>query len=448
MKMSYWTDGGKCIGVLGLGRSGRAAAALLRRRGFSVLGLDSGTEVAECADCQEVITGDEGILNSLEELDGMVISPGVDPRSAVPTAAGEMGIPVIGEIELAFQNSDIPVLAVTGSNGKTTTAEWLAWTLRRAGLDAVAAGNTGYPYSTAVLERPEAEFLSLEVSSYQLQTVETFRPSGAAVLNITPDHLQRHGSIDGYLNAKARIFMNQHDDDVLVLNRDDPGSVALFGRTYGLEWHFGIGERVETGAFVEDGGIFLAGTFGITRVMDTGALSLPGEHNLSNSLAVVCLAAKAGLEPGLMVEGLSTFSGVPHRIEWIRELEGVSYINDSKSTNPDSLKVALKSFTRPVILIAGGLAKDTEYGHLRPLISERVKGLILIGEASKTLLGSWSGTVPIWSEEWMENAVARARSEAEPGDVVLLSPGCASFDQYTNFEERGEHYRKLVKELK
>lgn len=447
MKMGYWTDGGKRIGVLGLGRSGRAAAALLRRKGFTVVGLDSGSDVAECGDCSEVMIGDGDILGSLEELDGLVISPGVDPRSAVPAAAGELGIPLIGEIELAFRNSDVPVLAVTGSNGKTTTAEWLAWTLRSAGLDAVAAGNTGYPYSTAVTERPEADMVSLEVSSYQLQTVETFRPAGAAILNITPDHLQRHGSIAGYLNAKARIFMNQHDDDVLVLNRDDAGSVPLFGRTSGLEWHFGIGDSVEAGAFAENGVIYLSGSFGISRVMDAEALSLPGEHNLSNALAVVCLAAKAGLEPERMVEGLSTFSGVSHRIEWIRELEGVSYINDSKSTNPDSLKVALNSFTRPVILIAGGQAKDTDYSHLRPLIGERVKGLILIGEASETLSDSWSGTAPLWREGCMENAVARARREAEPGDVVLLSPGCASFDQYANFEERGEHYSKLVEEL-
>lgn len=447
MKMGYWTDGDKRIGVLGLGRSGRAAAALLRQRGFTVQGLDRGPNVSECVNCQDIITGDDDILDSLEELDGIVISPGVDPRSSVPVTADELGIPVIGEIELAFRNSDIPVLAVTGSNGKTTTAEWLAWTLRRAGLDAVAAGNTGYPYSTAVMDRPEADVVALEVSSYQLQTVETFRPSGAAILNITPDHLQRHGSITGYLNAKARIFMNQHDDDVLVLNRDDPGSVPLFGRTSGLEWHFGIGGRVETGAFVENGGIYLSGTFGMTRVMDTEGLSLPGEHNLSNALAVVCLAAKAGLEPGRMAEGLSTFHGVPHRIEWIRDLDGVSFFNDSKSTNPDSLKVALKSFNRPVILIAGGRAKDTDYRHLRPLIRERVKDLILIGEASETLFDSWSGTTPLWREGGMEKAVARARREAEPGDMVLLSPGCASFDQYSNFEERGEHFRKLVKEL-
>ncbi|MBN2609738.1 MAG: UDP-N-acetylmuramoyl-L-alanine--D-glutamate ligase [Candidatus Fermentibacteraceae bacterium] len=445
--MGYWTDGDKTMGVLGLGRSGRAAAALLRLRGFTVLGLDSSPKVAECVDCSSVITGDEDILRALERLDGMVVSPGVDPVSAVPAAARELGIPVIGEIELAFQNSDIPVLAVTGSNGKTTTVEWLAYTLRKAGLDAVAAGNTGYPFSTAVIEKPDADWVSLEVSSYQLQTVETFRPEAAVILNITPDHLQRHGNLPEYVNAKARIFMNQHDDDILILNRDDPGSVPLSGRTSGIEWYFCTGKSVETGAWVKDGTIVLTGPYGDRPVIEAGRLSIPGAHNLSNALAVVCLAAKAGLEPDQMVEGLSTFRGVPHRIEWIMDLDGISFVNDSKSTNPDSLKVALESFTRPLVLIAGGLAKETDYGHLRSLISEHARAVVLIGKAAEMLSEAWSGTVPIWLEDDMERAVARAFGEAAPGDAVLLSPGCASFDQYANFEERGEHFRKLVEEM-
>ena len=443
--MGYWTDGHKEIGVFGLGRSGRAAAALLRQRGFSVTGLDI-SDVPECPDCNRVVTGDD-MRGCLEGLDGFVISPGIDPASPLPSAARELGVPVIGEIELAFRNTDIPVLAITGSNGKTTTAEWLGYTLSKAGLNVSVAGNTGYPFCRAIIDNPDADFITLEVSSYQLQTIETFRPLAAAILNITPDHLQRHGDIEGYINAKARIFMNQHDSDLLILNRDDPGSIPLAGRTSGLEWYFGIGERFETGAFSEGDSIYYSDSGSGKFVIDVRDISLSGLHNLSNALAVVCLAGKAGLQAEQMVEGLESFPGVPHRIEWIRNYRGVSYVNDSKSTNPDSLKVALKSIREPIVLIAGGMAKETDYSQLRSLIEDRVKALILIGDASDMLEHCWSGTAPIFAEVTLDNAVKRALDQSAAGDLVLLSPGCASFDQYSSFEERGEHFRKLVEDL-
>ncbi|NOQ22706.1 MAG: UDP-N-acetylmuramoyl-L-alanine--D-glutamate ligase [Candidatus Aegiribacteria sp.] len=444
--MGYWTDGKKEIGVFGLGRSGRAAAALLRLRGFSVTGLDDRDDVPACPDCSRMVTGNE-LKNCLSGLDGIVISPGIDPALPLPSAARELGLPLIGEIELAFRNTDIPVLAITGSNGKTTTAEWLGYTLRKAGLNVCVAGNTGYPFCRAVLENPDADFFSLEVSSYQLQTTETFRPLAAAILNITPDHLQRHGDLEGYINAKARIFMNQHNSDLLVLNRDDPGSIPLAGRTSGLEWYFGIGESLEAGAFSEGNSIYYSDSRSSKFVIDTRDISLSGLHNLSNALAVVCLAGKAGLSTEQMVMGLSSFPGVPHRIEWIRKYRGLSFVNDSKSTNPDSLKVALKSISEPVVLIAGGLAKETDYSQLRSLIADRVKVLILIGDASEMLENCWSGTAPVFRESVMENALKRALDQSVNGDVVLLSPGCASFDQYSSFEERGEHFRKLVEDL-
>lgn len=444
--MAYWTDGGKNIGVFGLGKSGRAAAALLNLRGFTVTGFDNSDDVPVCSDCSRIVTGDD-MPEYLEDLDGMVISPGIDPESSLPSKARELGLPVIGEIELAFRNTDIPILAISGSNGKTTTTEWLGYTLRKAGLDPCVAGNTGYPFSTAVIEHPDADFVSLEVSSYQLQTIETFRPSAAAILNVTPDHLQRHGNIHGYIDAKARIFMNHIGNDLLVLNRDDPGSIPLAGRTGGIEIFFGIGKELETGAYSLGNLLYYADSENKFSIMDIRDISLPGQHNLSNALAVVCLAGKAGLSPEQMVEGLSTFPGVPHRIEWIRDYSGVSFVNDSKSTNPDSLNVALKSISKPVILIAGGLAKETDYSELRNLIAERVKAIILIGEASSMLEGCWSSAAPVFREKDMENAVRQAVKQSQTGDVVLLSPGCASFDQYSSFEERGEHFRKLVEDL-
>ncbi|MCD4847271.1 MAG: UDP-N-acetylmuramoyl-L-alanine--D-glutamate ligase [Candidatus Aegiribacteria sp.] len=444
--MGYWTDGGRNAGVLGLGLSGRAAAALLKRRGFSVTGLDDRSDVEPCAACDRIITGDR-IINSLESLDGLVISPGVSPESEIPSKASEMGLPVIGEIELAFRHTEIPVIAVTGSNGKTTTVEWLGYTLRKAGVKACVAGNMGYPFSTAVLENNDAEYFVLEVSSYQLQTIEIFRPFAATILNVTPDHLQRHGDIESYRNAKTGIFMNQHDTDVLVLNRDDPGSVPLAGRTMGLEWFFGIGKRVRDGAFIEGNSLFLASSSAERFVMDIRKISLPGAHNLANALAVACLAKKAGLEAGEMIEGLATFPGVPHRLESVRNINGVEFVNDSKSTNPDSLLVALKSFDNPIILIAGGQVKKADYSGLGQLIRDRVNVLILIGEAAAEFEETWAGLTEVFVEGVMEKAIARATIVADEGDVVLLSPGCASFDQYRNFEERGEHFRDLVEGL-
>jgi UDP-N-acetylmuramoylalanine--D-glutamate ligase len=445
--MSYWTEGGRRIGVLGLGRSGRAASGLLVARGFTVVGLDEGAGSFEVPSCAEVITGPE-VAQALPGLDGLVVSPGVDPAKGIAAAAIEMGLPVLGEVELAFRNTRVPVLAVTGANGKTTTSEWLGHVLRTAGIDAVVAGNTGYPFCTAVMESPQAAVFVVEVSSYQLQTTSLFHPVGAAILNITPDHLQRHGDMEGYRMAKSRIFVNQSPGDMLALNSDDPGSIPLTGRTGGMEWLFSTKGPVPSGAFA-GGGILYSVLDGERReVIPVSGIGLKGEHNLSNAAAVVCLALKAGVAPEAMGAGLADFPGVPHRIEWIRSLEGVDWYNDSKSTNPDSLAVALKSFSRPLVLIAGGRAKIADYSELAPLLRGKVRSIILMGEATGMLEEAWDGVAPVFMEGDLERAVSRAFESAREGDAVLLSPACASFDQYSNFEERGEHFRKLVEKLR
>lgn len=442
--VGYWTDGGMKIGVFGLGRSGCAASALLHSRGFTVVGFDLNPNVPR--ECDFFFSG-ESIDAGLREIDGLVLSPGVDPLLQPIVHVRELGIPVIGEIELAYRNCNSRILAVTGSNGKTTTSEWLGYTLGKAGINTCVAGNTGYAFSRAILEKPDTEIFVLEISSYQLQTIEEFRPEGAAVLNITPDHLVRHGSFENYRDAKARLFLNQSENDLLVLNEDDPDTIHLSGRGTGLEMWFSVKRRVKMGACTEHGTILYLDDTGEYPVMQVKDISLPGEHNLANALAVICLAAKAGLEPAQMTNGLSTFKGVPHRIELIRELDGVEYLNDSKSTNPESLIVALKSNRKPIILIAGGSAKKADYSILKELISERVKAIILIGEASEELMISWKGSAPIHLEGEMNNAVNRASLLASSGDAVLLSPGCASFDQYRDFEERGEHFRTIVERL-
>jgi UDP-N-acetylmuramoylalanine--D-glutamate ligase len=446
--MAYWNEGnGRRVGVVGLGISGTAAATLLKSRGFTVTGFDLSPSVEKPAAVDHLVTG-PGIPGEVEALDGLVVSPGVNPWSGIASEARRLGIPVIGEIELAAANTNAGVYAVTGSNGKTTTCEWLGFVLTRAGYNAVVCGNTGYAFSRAVLENPGSESYVLEVSSYQLETVERFRPRGAAILNITPDHLARHGSMEGYASAKARIFLNQHSEDITVLNGDDPNLTGLFGRSRGTEMVFSMERSQDRGAWIDESGMMLIRWDGETMpVMDCGLIGLPGRHNLQNALAVACLAYGAGVTPPEMVPGLLEFTGVRHRIETVATKHGVTWVNDSKSTNPDSLRVALEAASSPVILLAGGRAKETDYSELKSLVSARTRLVILFGEAAPMLSEAWLGIpAPVLAAD-LPAAVNAARSRAVAGDTVLLSPGCASFDQYRNFEERGDHFRELVEEM-
>jgi len=446
--MAYWNQGsGRRVGVVGLGISGTAAAALLKSRGFTVTGFDSSTTVEKPESVDLMVTG-PGLPGEVESLDGLVLSPGVNPWSGIAGEARRLGIPVIGEVELAAANTNAGIYAVTGSNGKTTTCEWLGFLLSRAGYGAVVCGNTGYAFSRAVLENPGSESYVVEISSYQLETVERFRPRGAAILNITPDHLARHGSMEGYASAKARIFLNQHSEDITVLNGDDPNLTGLFGRSRGTEMVFSMERPQDSGAWIDGSGMLVLRWDGETMpVLDSALIGLPGRHNLYNALAVACLAYGAGVAPSEMVPGLVEFTGVRHRIETISTNNGITWVNDSKSTNPDSLRVALEAASKPVILLAGGRAKETDYSELRTLVSSRTRLVILFGEAAPMLSEAWSGIpAPIMASD-LPSAVSAAHARAVPGDTVLLSPGCASFDQYRNFEERGDHFRKLVEDL-
>jgi UDP-N-acetylmuramoylalanine--D-glutamate ligase len=446
--MAYWNEGeGRRVGVVGLGISGRAAAALLKSRGFMVSGFDSSPDIQVCSDVDEIVTG-ETLPSHFERLDGLVVSPGVNPWSGIPGEARRLGIPVIGEIELAAANTRAGIYAVTGSNGKTTTAEWLGFVFSRAGFPAVVCGNTGYAFSRAVLEKPDAANFVVEISSYQLETTERFRPRCAAVLNLTPDHLERHKSLEGYAEAKARIFLNQHSEDITVLNGDDVNLSSLFGRSRGTEMVFSMDSPQIRGAWIDPGGMMMLSMDGdMMPVMESSGLSLPGRHNAYNALAVVCLAYGAGLAPGKMVSGLSEFPGVQHRMETVLVENGVTWINDSKSTNPDSLRVALEAVTAPVILIAGGRAKMADYGTLEPLIESVARKVLLFGEAAEMLSDSWKGVSSGVVYRNLEEVVRVAKALSVPGDTVLLSPGCASFDQYSSFEERGRHFRMLVEEV-
>jgi UDP-N-acetylmuramoylalanine--D-glutamate ligase len=440
---------GKTAGVVGMGRSGAAAARLLASRGFAVTGFDSSAEASSVEHIQRTVFG-EFSDQDLKWLSVLVLSPGVPPSSSISLRAADLGVPVIGEVELAWANTTADILAVTGSNGKTTTVEWLGHVIRSAGtgVNAITTGNIGYAFSDAILDHPLCPVFVLELSSYQLETVKNLRPLCAAILNLTPDHLTRHGSMENYGAAKARVFMNQRNSDTAILNFDDPLLEKYRRISCGRQMYFSMKEEVECGAWLTPSGMIVyKDEERAVEVLQAGELSIPGRHNIANALAVICMAASYGLPPEKLVAGLKSFSGVPHRIEFIGKAKGLNWVNDSKSTNADSLKVALESFERKVILLAGGQQKESDYSILNSLLRQKVKSIVLFGSGAETLLQQWRGTVEIVIVKNLEEAVSKALFLAENDDTVLLSPGCASFDQYLNFEERGEHFRQIVKAL-
>ena len=429
-----------------MGRSGAAALRLLSASGYKVTGFDSSLQAVKPDNMTRLVTGDPR-PEDFQRLSLIVLSPGVPPSSEIYRLAVGSGVPVIPEIELGWAFSEGDSIAVTGSNGKTTTVEWIGHALKESPgyREAVVAGNMGYAMCDAVLDNPGCPVFSLELSSYQLETIQDFRPVSAAVLNLTPDHLARHGTMENYGEAKARIFMNQLKGDTAVLNRDDPLLVRMKERVKGTLLWFSLQEEVSRGAFLRsDGKIVYRDGMTETQVLDSSELGIPGRHNIANALAVICLTLSYGVPVESLRRSLRNFRGVPHRLEPLGCRRSLYWVNDSKSTNVDSLKVALESFNEKVILLAGGQGKDSDYSVLNALIGRKVKAAVLFGAAASALEQQWKGAAEILLEDNLEDAVKAAIRLASHGDTVLLSPGCASFDQYMNFEERGEHFRQIV----
>ena len=433
-----------------MGRSGAAAARLLAYSGFTVVGFDNSPSASGTVHMTGTVFGGFSAAD-LKELSLLVLSPGVPPSSPVPTMAVMLGIPVISEVELAWLNTSADVLALTGSNGKTTTVEWLSHVIRLSepGKEAVAAGNIGYAFSDAILDNPGCPVFVLELSSYQLETTITLKASVAAILNLTPDHLARHGTMENYGKAKGRIFLNQVEGDSAVLNYDDPLLEKFRNTSGGTQMYFSLEEEVPLGAWMDQNGMLcFKDVSGSVEVIHSNELALPGRHNIANALAVICMAVSYGIPAGKLTAGLREFSGVPHRIEPLGKAGEFLWFNDSKSTNIDSLKVALESFGDKIVLIAGGKEKNSDYSILKDLIIDKVKGIVLFGSGRDSLALQWQGSVDISMVNDLEQAVQTACFIADEGDSILLSPGCASFDQYTNFEERGNHFKELVEALK
>ena len=441
---------GKRVGVIGLARSGAAAANLAKRLGAEVL-------VSEARKKREAGGGlkllDKGISSEfgghsekLLQSDLIIKSPGVHGDIPVIKKARNRNIPVIGEIEFAlgFINP-AKLVAITGTNGKTTTTTLVGEIFKAAGMKTVVAGNIGAPPAAAAKKIGDKTNLVLEVSSYQLEDSPGFKPDISAILNITPDHLEHHRTMGNYIRAKSFIFKNQDNGGFCVLNHDDsvlrkfaakcPARIVFFSRR----------KKIKNGVYHIPGKI--VSSFPGNRFTIDISLKIPGPHNIENALAAAAVSVAAGVKPSVIKKVLNSFRGVEHRIEFCGAKRGVEYYNDSKGTNVDSTRVALESFDGNIWLILGGLDKGAPYAPLRGLIRKKVKGIMLIGEAAGKIKKELSGTAPFYDCVTLARAVKKAARFAGPGDTVLLSPACASFDQFKDYEDRGLRFKAFVKKL-
>jgi UDP-N-acetylmuramoylalanine--D-glutamate ligase len=439
--------------VVGLARSGAAIARVLAERGETVIGVDSGSP-GEAAGLDqagvEVSLGVDG-TRQLERARTLVKSPGVPQDAPVVEAARERGLEVTGELELAWRLVPNAFCAVTGTNGKTTTTELVGHLYRTAGRPVAVAGNVGTPLaSLAGAVDPDATVVC-ETSSFQLEDTSYFGPECGVFINLAPDHLDRHGSLESYLEAKLRIFANQGNDDVAVYNGDTP---ELKGRDLGgcarrVRFCPAEGEAADPDCELSMGdGVIFAADEPLIRADE---VQLLGAHNVENAMAAAAAALASGLPRDAVAEGLRSFPGVPHRLERVRERDGVVYVNDSKATNVASALAGLRAFDGGVRLIAGGRPKGESFEPLAPVVAERCAACYLIGEAAERMAAELAPAaesgVEISDDGTLERAVEAAAAAATPGEVVLLSPACASFDAFKDFEERGNRFRELVEAL-
>jgi len=452
----------KRVLVVGLGKSGVASALFLKAHGARVTVSDTKSgdelrnEIPSLLDHGITVeTGGHG-ERTFRGQDLIVVSPGVPVDAPLLVQARAMGEAVIGEIELAAQFLPGPIVAITGSNGKTTTTTLAGEILAAGGLPTLVGGNIGIP-AISLAERAKREtVIVLEVSSFQLETIQTFRPKVAVVLNVTPDHLDRHRTFEAYVDAKARIFENQRGDDFAVLNEDDPTCVSMATRTRARVFWFSRQKEVKQGAWVREGNILFRDGTGSQRssqreIMLVSEIPLKGAHNLENVLAAVCAGALMGCAPEKIRQAVRDFKAVEHRLEFVATIRGVDYYNDSKATNVDATIKALESFPANIHLILGGKDKGSDYSVLNELLRQRVKRVYTIGAAAgkieSQIVSPKSGNVEVVHAETLENALRKANAVAEPGDVVLLAPACASFDQFKNYEQRGQVFKEIVGRL-
>jgi UDP-N-acetylmuramoylalanine--D-glutamate ligase len=442
----------KRVLVVGVARSGVASALFCAQHGARVTATDTEPE-SKLAEAAAKLRG-AGVTLELgahspamfEQQDLIVLSPGVPADLALLATARSKGIPVWSEIELAWRFLRGRLIAITGSNGKTTTTSLIAHILKWAGISSVVGGNIGTPLISLAESTTESTFTVAEVSSFQLETIEAFRPDIALLLNLTPDHLDRHHSLAEYARAKLRIFENQRERDTAILNADDPEVAQRVPTKPGVYW-FSRQKHVSAGAYVRDGQIIVRDHGDEEIILRRDEIPLRGDHNVENVLAASIATWLAGAEPAAIAEGIRTFPGVEHRIEFVAEVRGVKFYNDSKATNVDATLKAIAAFDSPLLIILGGRDKGSPYTPLREPLQAHTRAAYLIGEAAEKIAADLNGAVPLVRAETLERAVAQAFEQAKPGDTILLAPACSSFDQFENYEDRGRKFKKLVAEL-
>jgi UDP-N-acetylmuramoylalanine--D-glutamate ligase len=446
----------KRVLVIGLARTGVATALFCAARGAVVTATESRAE-SEIGDCIAELraAGVSLELGGHQEQtflrqDLIVPSPGVPADAPLLAAARAKGVTIWSEIELAYRFLQGRMIGITGSNGKTTTTSLIEHILRNADFQTILAGNIGTPLISCVKDMTQATVTVVELSSFQLEMTETFRPDISVFLNLTPDHLDRHGTMEAYAAAKARIFKNQGERDAAVLNADDPATLPYAPKLPQLHW-FSRTEPVTQGSWLRGDDIIFrsdSASGSDERVMRRSEIPLPGEHNLENVLAAVTATRLAGATPAAVAHGVKTFAGVEHRLEFVAEIDGVRYYNDSKATNVDATLKALDAFQGRILVILGGKDKGSDYTALRPSLRERAILALLIGAAAEKIEKQIAGSVRIERAGTLAKAVAIASHTARPGDVVLLAPACASFDQFQNYEQRGRLFKDLVRQLR
>jgi UDP-N-acetylmuramoylalanine--D-glutamate ligase len=443
----------KNISVIGAVRSGVGAAKLIKKMGAIPFVSDSGKN--------EKLLNSAEILkeNNIEfelgehtgrvfECDLMVVSPGVPSNADVLVKAKEKNIKVISEIELAYHFCKGSIIAITGTNGKTTTTSLCGHLFKTSGQKTFIAGNIGTAFSEIALEVNQNDFVILEVSSFQLDLIDEFKPNIGMILNITPDHLNRYeNKFENYINSKLRLYKNQGSGDFLILNKDDRVLINSLTEHKSSSFYFSLKESQINGCYLSGNEVFFNRDGELKFSCNIEDINLRGEHNIANAMAAVSAAKLFNLDNEKIKEGLKTFQGVEHRLEFVREVNGVKYINDSKATNVDSVWYALRSFNEPIFLILGGQDKGNDYNQIKQLVIDKVKKIYAIGSSSDKIFNFFHMQVKVEVKPSLEDVVVAANHEARENEIVLLSPACASFDMFDNYEHRGRVFKEAVNHL-
>ncbi len=447
----------KRIGIIGLGKSGHGLVTYLSNKASRVIAFDSKTESREnykICDYPNVEFNFGSNPSGDEEVDMVILSPGISLDHGFVNKFIQRGIEVIGEVELAFRLAQGSFVGITGTNGKTTTTALTGQIFKDAGIDARIVGNIGKPIITEVENSDSATVFVTELSSFQLETIKEFNCSAGVIINITPDHLDRHKTLENYARIKTNIFKNQTPDDFAIINLDDKLSSDLTKdlaskKIYVSVYQTPDAKTAERAIFIKDGKIIYRNKLTSTEIIKLEEIFIKGRHNYENVLCATGLALSFGIEISSIAKTLKEFKGVEHRLEFVKEIKGVSYINDSKGTNPDASIKALEAIEGDIILIAGGYDKKSDFKEFVKAFENRVKLAIILGETKEILKSEFeaSGFTNYKTAQDMEDAVKKANAFAEKGDTVLLSPACASWDMYTSFEQRGDHFKALVNKL-